>query len=425
MNPVNETYDDYKVAFFTNTYLPFVGGVSRSVDLYRRYLARFNTQTHIYAPEYDAPHDDGDDIRRLPAITHFNNTDFSLPLPIAFKPMSDFHAQRYDIVHVHHPFLLGEMGMRLARRERLPLVFTYHTQYEKYTHYVPVDHDTAARTIIHHATAFCRLCDLVIAPTADIRHLLESRGVQTPIEVLPTGVDLASYTSTESVNFREKLGISCDAPILLYVGRLAFEKNLEFLIQACLRVLARHRDAYFLIAGDRKNKQKLETLAMSDPEVGQRVHFLGRVEGKRLTDLYCQADLFVFASLTETQGMVILEAMAGGTPVVCLDADGVRDIVRNGQNGYRLSRNAAPEEFAEAVSACLSSPQKLSLLGECARKTAGQFDMQRLARRLQGLYRTLKLRPNHRLNMETMSFGLIRSYFETVWEQLGKGFTRV
>ena len=117
MNPINETYDDYKVAFFTNTYFPFVGGVSRSVDLYRRYLAHFNPQTHIYAPEYDAPHDHGDDIRRLSAITHFNNTDFSLPLPIAFKPMFDFHAQRNR--WGRQAYLKGGIQGRQTRRSPL------------------------------------------------------------------------------------------------------------------------------------------------------------------------------------------------------------------------------------------------------------------------------------------------------------------
>lgn len=371
------------------------------------------------------PYQDEGDVIRLPSIKHFNNTDFSLPLPVAFRAVFDFQARKYDIVHVHHPFLLGEMGLRLARRERIPLIFTYHTQYEKYTHYVPFDHGTAEKAIVNHTAAFCRLCDLVIAPTTDVRKLLEKRSVDVPIAVLPTGVELELYQKIDSKKARDRLGFSAETPILLYVGRLALEKNLEYLVSACLKVLDRHRNAHLLIVGDGQSRQELQTLAAEDGRLAQRVHFFGKIEGAQLLELYSTADLFVFASHTETQGMVIVEAMAGGTPAVCLDADGVRDIVINGENGILLPQSATSENFAGAVSACLNSPEKRNSLIQGANKTAKKYDMRRLAGQLHELYRMLKLMPNHRRKTEMMSFGLIRSYFETVWERLGESLARI
>jgi hypothetical protein len=138
----------------------------------------------------------------------------------------DFSGQAFDVVHVHHPFLLGEMGLRLARQNRLPLVFTYHTLYERYTHYVPMNQEMAARTILRHTVDFCNMCDLVIAPTRDLADALLARGISARIEILPTGIELERYGQANRQALRSELGLGDDAPLLIHVGRLAKEKNL-------------------------------------------------------------------------------------------------------------------------------------------------------------------------------------------------------
>jgi glycosyltransferase involved in cell wall biosynthesis len=418
---------NYRIAFFTNTYRPFVGGVARSVELFQQYLKRRGDQIVVYAPQYDDEDEDkdGTDVRRLASIRHFNNTDFSLPLPLSLTTMLHFNEEQFDIVHVHHPFLLGEMGMHLARQHRLPLVFTYHTQYEQYLHYVPFPEDTAARTILKHTREFCDFCDLVIAPTRDVERQLRDRGVASRIEVLPTGIELKRFDESDGAGLRHDWGIGSDAPVLVHVGRLAAEKNLPYLMGAGLEALRRRPDAHWIIAGDGPIRAQLETRAAGEPQARGRTHFLGQRTGRALIDVYRTANLFIFASKTETQGMVVAEAMAAGNPVIALDANGVRDLVRDGENGRLLPADADEAAFAEAVVDALARPERLAAWGDAARRTAAALDMPLLAERLHACYASLKLLPNHRLKQETMSFGLIRNYFETVWEKVERWFTEL
>ncbi len=417
---------DYRIAFFTNTYRPFVGGVALSVELFQRHLDLLGDHVTVYAPEYgEESADEGLDVQRMPAIRHFNDTDWSLPLPVSFRPSQDDELAPYDIVHVHHPFLLGEMGMRLARQRRLPLVFTYHTQYEQYTHYVPINGEQAARTIVRHAAEFCNLCDLILAPTHDIRRMLEQRGVESWIEVLPTGIEMDRFARADRASLRRELKIGPHDPLLVHVGRLAEEKNLLFLMEACLEALARLPAAHLVIAGQGVLADELEQMTRDAGEPGRRVHLVGVRTGQSLIDLYGASDLFVFASKTETQGMVIAEAMAAGSPVLALDADGVRDLIRDDINGRLLPGNTDPAGFAAAILDAFQHPDRLAGWRAESLSAARLLDMPLQAARLHELYRRLKLLPAHRLKDETLSFGLIRNYFETIWEDVGRWFEQI
>lgn len=407
----------YRVAHFTNTYLPFIGGVPLSVDLYRRYLTQRGDQVAVYAPAFDGDCEDDDGVHRLPAIKQVNGTDFSLPLPFSFKPVHHFDEEAYDVVHVHHPFLLGEMGMRLARNHRLPLVFTYHTQYERYVHYTPLDQEAAATAIIEHAAAFATRADLVLAPTSDIRNTLRKRGVEGRIEVLPTGVELARYEQADAAAGRTDLGIPADAKLLLTVGRIAEEKNLPYLLEACLRVLESNDAVHLALIGDGPALETLRDRANEAASSADRIHFVGSRSGDALRNAYAAADLFVFASTSETQGMVIAEAMAASTPVIALNADGVRELLRDGENGRMLDADTDPEAFAEAIRSVLDDTDRLAAMREAAHTTAADLDMPKLADRLHGLYVEMKLLPNRTLRAEPMSFSLIRHYLESAWEQ--------
>lgn len=414
---------DYRIAHFTNTYLPFIGGVPLSVDLFRRYLQKRGDKVIVYAPSFDGKTADDGDVRRLPSIRQVSGTDFSLPLPFSFKPVIDFGREAFDAVHVHHPFLLGEMGMRLARDHRLPLVFTYHTQYERYVHYIPLDKNLARKAIIEHAAEFASRCDLVIAPTSDIEKVLRDRGVESAIEVLPTGIEYELYEKADGAAGRQDLEIPADAPLLLTVGRVAEEKNLPYLLTACLKVLERQPDAWMVFVGDGPAEATLKEQAQNAGEAGQRVKFAGRRSGEALRDAYAAADVFVFASTSETQGMVVTEAMAAGSPVVALDADGVREVLRDGENGRMLPLDSPEQDFADAVSVLLEDEGQRESMREAARATAEKLDMPILADRLHGFYAAVKQLPNHRLGRKTMSFGLVRHYFESAWEEWERWLT--
>ncbi|MCC6793810.1 MAG: glycosyltransferase [Candidatus Hydrogenedentes bacterium] len=409
---------DYRIAFFTNTYLPFISGVSMSVELYQQHLRAAGARVMIYAPVYREESEDSEFVRRIASISDFNHSGFSLPFPISTKPSADFRQEDFDLVHVHHPFLLGELGLQYAREERIPLVFTYHTQYERYTHYVPINEETATRTIINQATEFCNLCDLVIAPTQDIKKQIRGRGVESRIAVLPSGVNMQDYRNAQAWKARETLGISDEQNLLLYVGRLAQEKNMEFIFDAAAKVLEENHSTVFAVAGHGPHEEQLKQRAAELGEAGTRIHFLGTVVGQDLLELYSAADIFLFASKSETQGMVLVEAMAGGTPVVALDADAVRDIVKDEVNGKLLPGEATPDEFAAKLLEVIGSAKRQEKLKTGALESAEAFDMPKLAAQLLRHYRDLKLIPRHRLKREQMNFGLVKNYFSVLWQDL-------
>jgi len=253
-----------------------------------------------------------------------------------------------DLIHAHHPFLLGDTAVRVASGRGLPLVFTHHTLYEEYTHYVSGESEALKRFVTDLSTGYANLCDHVIAPSQSVATLLQQRGVTVPITVIPTGVDLAKFARRQGRRFRKANGIPDDAFLAGHIGRLAPEKNLMFLTRAVARFLQERPQAWFLVAGAGPLEDSMKAY-FAEAGVTDRVRFAGILQGKDLADAYDAMDVFAFASKSETQGMVMAEAMAAGTPVIALDASGVREVVRDGVNGRKLS-----VEDQDAFSAALA-----------------------------------------------------------------------
>ncbi len=394
-----------KLAFFSNTYRPFTGGVTRSIDTFRREFEARGHEVHLFVPRFKGYEEREERVYRVPSIPKFNHTDFSLPLPFSLKVRNIFGKLNPHLVHAQHPFFLGEMGMHLGKNRNLPIVLTYHTQYDQYSHYAPVDSDLVKRWIINVCISFCNLCDLVVAPCRDIREMLLQRGVTTRIEVIPTGIDLAPYGNVDPNWLRETFGLSGHQKILLHVGRLAKEKNLEFLLHAVGRAMARDPELVLLIAGmgDRvpRLKELTETLGL-----GARVIFHGQMEPAELVNAYAGADLFVFTSKTETQGLVVLESMAAGTPAVAVDAPGVRDMIRDGVNGYLTAEDG--ELFAEKVLRLTGSPEIRAAFSEAALKAASGYSASAMAERMLEQYAELLERPPDTLNPEIHHFNILK-----------------
>jgi glycosyltransferase involved in cell wall biosynthesis len=231
-------------------------------------------------------------------------------------------------------------------------------------------------------------------------------------------VELSPYDEATPDLARERLGIAKEDTMLLHVGRLAKEKNLHFLVGAVLKAMSKLDKAQFVIAGQGEEEEALRVLAGESGIPQDRIHFVGMMAGKELVDLYVAADLFVFSSCSETQGMVLVEAMAGATPVIALDANAIRDLVVDRSNGRLLPGACSEEEFAAAIVDAANAPDALRAWAKQARETAAAFDMPLLASRLECLYKELKLLPRHRHKQGTMSFGLIGSFIETIWEDI-------
>lgn len=378
----------------TNTYAPFIGGVARSVESFTKEFRRLGHRVMVVAPAFPGAPGNETDVVRVPAIEKFNGSDFSLGLPVPGFLFSALEEFRPDIVHSHHPYLLGDTALRISALRDAPLVFTHHTMYEKFTHYVPGDSPKLQRFVVELSTGYANLCDRVIAPSGSTAKILKERGVETPIDVIPTGVEIERFRSGDGPGFRASMGIPEGAFVVGHIGRLSPEKNLGFLVEAVTAFLAADGCARFLIAGvgpsEREVLERFERRGMTG-----RLHFAGILRGKDLADAYHAMDVFAFASQSETQGLVLTEAMAAGVPVVAVDAPGVREVVINGRNGFLLPELRATS-FSDALSrvAGLSTGDR-NVMREAARETAQCFSIQRCAEKTLLLYeflRTVRLR---------------------------------
>jgi glycosyltransferase involved in cell wall biosynthesis len=326
------------------------------------------------------------DVLRVPAVPAPTYPAFSLPLPLGPGLVRQIAALELDVFHVQHPFLLGVTARRLARSLGRPVVFTYHTLYDKYAHYVPLPRPLVAARAVAWSTRFANTVDAVVAPSLGLAARLRAQGVRRPIEVVPTGVDLESFRPGDRAAARAALGLAADIPLLLYVGRLDREKNLALLLEAFERVAAGHPTVELVLVGRGTWESALRRQAARLPS-GSRVRFAGGVPHEAVVRYYQAADLFVFASTTETQGLAVLEAMAVGLPVVAVRASGVEDAVVDGVSGLLVAED--PGLCADAVLEVLNDPGLAAKLAAGGREAALTVAATALAGRLVALYRRL------------------------------------
>lgn len=374
-----------KICMFTNTYLPHVGGVANSVKTFEDEFRVLGHEVKVIAPMFPGARESTENVFRVPAFQNFNGSDFSVrvAMPHTFTDfIEDFEP---DIIHSHHPFLLGDAALRAACRRNTPVIFTNHTLYENYTHYVPLDSPALKRAAVQLAVEYANLCSAVIAPSESVQRLLVERGVDSPIVSIPTGIDLKRFRSGNGPLFRNMLGIPPEAKVIGHAGRLAEEKNLRYLAECVGRYLSGDDHAVALIVGDGDAKESVEA-QLQEWADDSRVFVIGKRTGRELINAYAAMDVFAFSSHSETQGMVLAEAMAAGKPVVALDAPGVREVVSDGENGWLLPADAPPEAFASALGSLLNDPALYAKATSAATKTARRFSKRRCARKTLELY---------------------------------------
>lgn len=368
----------------SNTYAPHVGGVARSIEAFARQYRALGHEVLVVAPQFENAKTSSENVLRIPAVQNFNGSDFSVALPVSGLLSETLDAFGPHIVHAHHPFLLGMTALRIARYRQLPLVFTHHTLYEQYTHYVPGDSPLLQRFAIQLVTQYANLTDRVFAPSESVAQLLRERGVVTPISIVPTGVELSQFRDGDGLSFRRKCGIPEDAFVVGHVGRLAPEKNLAFLASAVADFIAAGsagdgaassaREVHCLVVGTGPSESEIRA-AFERAGVGARLHLEGIQTRQALADSYHAMDVFAFASQSETQGMVLTEAMAAGKPVVAVDASGVREVVVDRFNGRLLAQQDGASFVAALQWVAKQSPAAALALEDAARETAARFSM--------------------------------------------------
>ncbi|MBI2216509.1 MAG: glycosyltransferase [Candidatus Rokubacteria bacterium] len=335
-----------RIALFTNNYLPFTGGVTVSVETLRRGLEARGHEVWVFAPRFPAGPQHETRVIRYPSVPAATYPEFALAIPWSRGIARQVDDLDVDVFHAHHPFLLGPAALRQARRRRRPLVFTYHTRYEKYAHYVPLTRALVERLAVRLSARFADRADAVIAPAAVIRDELRHRGVRSAIAVVPTGVDLDHFRPGDREAARRRLGLPPGDPLVLYVGRLDREKSVGRVLQAFERIAGTLPAARLVLVGHGTEAVTLRQAASASP-VRARILFLGVRPHDTVVECYQAADLFLFASETETQGLVLAEAAACGVPAVAVAAPGSDEVVRDGESGLVVKSD--PTALADAA----------------------------------------------------------------------------
>lgn len=377
-----------RVLMVSDVYFPRVNGVSTSMQTFRQALGECGLRVDLVVPRY-GDEAEAEGILRVPGrILPNDPEDRLLPWRTMHRTVLA-QARDYDLIHVQTPFVAHYAGVAAARKLGLPVVTTYHTLFEEYLqHYVPLLPAAWLRGLARQLSRRqCNAVDAVVVPSSAMAERLEAYGVTTPLEVLPTGIPLARLTGGNGAGFRARHAISPDQPLALFVGRVAHEKNIGFLIEALVHAHETCPAAVLLITGDGPAKADLHQLAARLGLSGS-VRFMGYLDrDTELLDCYAAADVFVFASRTETQGLVLLEALAAGTPVIALAAMGTTDIVSNAPGC--IAPPDDPRAFGQTVGALLADPARTQQLSAQARASAARWSDAEMATRLAGFYRQL------------------------------------
>lgn len=375
------------IAFFTNMYLPVVSGVVRSVSEYRRALTAAGHNVFIFA-QYDSEYEDLE-----PFIFRYPSLELPLSVEIpAVIPVSPFIDRllpnlKLDVIHTHHPVLLGQTAANHARKLDLPLVFTFHTQYREYSHYVPLP-QAAVQNFVKNLIDdwlidFLKLCNHVVVPSESMQEILVNEyGLDNGYTVIPTGISLEAYQQADGFRTRKAMGWQEDK-VVISVGRLASEKNWSILLDAAAFALKDHPEIRLVLIGEGPEREALKNYAQT-LGIAKRVNFLGKIPFNEIPRYLKAADCFAFASVTETQGLVTLEAVAAGLPVAAVTATGTADIVRDGREGF-LTENHG-DALGAGITALFESPERLLAFKQAALDRANAFDIGRQADKMLAVY---------------------------------------
>lgn len=371
-----------RVGIVTATYLPSRNGVATSTALFARGLRDLGHEVRIFAPRHPQmpPREDG--VYRLNssfAGARALGAPADYPVMLAPGPLltSRLPLRDLDVLHTMHPFLAGQLALRWSRLSGAPVVYTAHTQYDQYLHYAPMPGRVGRAVLRPHVSAFARRVDAVLAPGRAMVDMLREYGFAGRVDLLPNPVDLASFRAATGAAFRAEFHVGPDTPLVMSLGRLAPEKNLDVMLRAFTRARASRPDLRLLVVGDGPSRAPLQAQA---PE---GVTFTGPVPYARVPEALAAADAFITASTSEVLPMSMIEALAAGTPLVAAQSPAALDLIEEGVNG--TVRHATPEALADGLLDTLH-PDRLPALQEGARLSAARYDLPVRSAALEAVY---------------------------------------
>ncbi|MFQ3621056.1 MAG: glycosyltransferase [Spirochaetales bacterium] len=371
------------IAIFTDTYTPQVNGVTTSILIFQRELEKLGHRVYIFCPTYA-----GREGKDPPSVFRFFSIPYSsemmreqrIALPFS-KGLIWFPFLHIDIVHYHVTHYMGAYGLILAKLFHKPTVHTYHTLFVKYTHYVKFRKELAVRFVKAIARLFCNHTDLILAPSEEMKRELLTYGITQPIEVLPTGIDFHSLPDPLVLQtIREQLP---KQKLLVFVGRLAREKNISLLFSVLENLNQRGIPCHLLLVGDGPDRGRLEE-EIQKKGLESKVTITGYIPREKVFQLLSVSDLFLFPSETETQGLVLLEAMATSLPVIGANAMGAGEVLRDGRGGIAVPPTVS--DFSEAAYRLLTDTALYNEKKQSARQKAEEWCSHTMALRLCSLY---------------------------------------
>jgi 1,2-diacylglycerol 3-alpha-glucosyltransferase len=362
----NGAIKSLKILFISDVYFPRVNGVSTSIKTFIDQMQTMGHTVHLIAPDYGVKTTDEAWIKRIPARKiYFDPEDQLMKFGQAIKRLPELMAEQYDVIHVNTPFIAHYLGIKLGKKLNVPVIETYHTFFEDYLHhYLPWLPQNIARGLARIISRTqCNAVDAIVSPSQPMLDVLRAYGVKTAGKVIPTGLQESSFELVD-LDFRAKFNIASDRPMLLYVGRVAYEKNIEFLLCVVQALQEQLPDLLLVVTGEGPAEHSLKQLSKS-LNIQHNVMFIGYLDrNTELNACYRSADVFVFASTSETQGLVILEAMAQGTPVVAVAELGTKSILVEGR-GARIAKEDTMD-FAEKVQEVLNDHRQRLVLEKSA-----------------------------------------------------------
>lgn len=387
------------VLMLSDVYFPRINGVSTSMQTFRHELGAHGVRITVAAPAYPG-HVETDGVIRIASrqvpldpedrlMTRAGINAFSRHVTSGSALRS---SENFSLIHVQTPFAAHYAGIKLARRQGIPVIATYHTHFEEYLfHYLPIVPRRALRGLARRtARGQCNALDAIVVPSQPMAETLRNYGVTTPLHVIPTGLPESQFIRGDGKRFRAIHNIGAERKIALFVGRAAFEKNIGFLLEVAAHARQQQPDLLLVIAGEGPALENLQRKA-KQLNLNNHVLFVGYLPRESgLRDCYAAADVFTFASRTETQGLVLLEAMAVGLPVLALPELGAAEIIAP-QRGA-IPATDAPETFADQLVALINQPERLATLGHEGIAFAREWNASAQAKRLASLYRELVIR---------------------------------
>lgn len=350
-----------RVGLFTDTYLPQISGVATSIKTLKEELEKQGHEVYIFTTtdkhvkRYEDP-----TIIRLPSVPFISFTDRRIVYRGLFESYKIAKTYKLDIIHTQTEFSLGILGKMVGKALRIPVIHTYHTQYEDYVRYIANGKLIRPSMVKYIVRGFLNDLDGVICPSRIALNLLDSYSVKIPKRIIPTGIDLREYerpdiSQEDIAKLREKWAIASDETVLLSLSRVSYEKNIQALLANMPKILSNNPKVKLLIVGDGPYLEELKEQAQ-DLAVMDNVIFTGMVSHNETALYYKAADFFISASTSETQGLTYAESLASGKPIIAQSNPYLDDLITDKMFGTLYQTES---DLADAVlNAIVSTPAK-------------------------------------------------------------------